>query len=68
MTLTKNLTITPAAGLFGLRTVTADGVHVGWVYPADDLRWIAVNIVGDETESFPTKLDAAAFISNNGAE
>jgi hypothetical protein len=66
--ITKNLTITPAAGLFGLRSVTADQEHVGWVYPAHDLTWIAVNILGDETEGFPTKIDAAGYISNNGAE
>ena len=65
--LTKSLTITPTAGgKPGVCSVTADQKHVGWVIPAhDNLTWIAVNICGDEFVDFPTKIDAAAYISNN---
>lgn len=79
--LTKNLTITPTPirgfGIFhdGMCTVMADQKHVGWVRPASgnltpssgNLTWVATNICGDETEGFPTKIDAAAYISNNVA-
>ncbi len=68
--LNKSLTISPVAGIYGLHSVTADLVHVGHVAPlnAGMTKWCAINADGDQTESFPTKIDAAAYISNNGED